>query len=497
MRKVRRAFIVTSAQRYVVVLINFGVFAALARLLTPSEIGLAAIGISTVAVCQVLRDFGIVPCLVQLPTVNREMFRTGFTISLLICLALSAALLLGGPTVASFYGEENLKYYLYIAALQLVVGTFYGPIAAGLQRDMAFGKLAIVELVVAAIGAVATIGFAYNGFGALSLAWSTLLQSVIASAAPLYFRRDFWAFRPCLKGWRTFLSFGTYTSFGWALARGYELFTNAVCGRVLSLDALGHYNRATMICDLPLKGLLAGIFPLTLPALAAAKREGHCLKTAFFNAVGYVTVVLWPALAVIAIFSQPAVEILLGPQWSSAKSLVPIIAIATMFAFPSFLTYPMLVLFGNVRQTTTVSLITLPISAVVVALAAPFGLQAIVWSLLITVPFQNAVSLVFIRMSVRFEWREFLGSLRSSALVTLLAAMPPLAIVAISGFGEEGPGLGLTAVGLVGAGTAWLYGLYRLGHPLWPHIEEVMASVAGSLAKRDLRTALMRRLPSN
>jgi O-antigen/teichoic acid export membrane protein len=496
MPKVRRAFIVTSAQRYIVVLINFGVFAALARLLTPGEIGLAAIGISTVAVCQVLRDFGIIPCLLQLPTVNREMVRTAFTISMLICLTLSASLFLGAPLIASFYGDETLKFYMYIAAIQLVVGTFYGPIAANLQREMAFGKLAIVELLVSGVGAIATIGFAYYGFGALSVAWSSLLQSVVASIGPLYFKRDFWAFRPCLKGWRTFLSFGTYTSLGWALARGYELFTNAVCGRVLSFDALGHYNRATMICDLPLKGLLAGIFPLTLPALAAAQREGQCLKTTFFNAVGFVTVVLWPALALIAIFRQPVVDILLGAQWTSAQSLVPIIAIATMFSFPSFLTYPILVLFGNVRQTTTVSLITLPISALVVALAAPLGLQAIVWSLLITVPFQNAVSLLFIRRSVRFEWHEFVGSLRSSALVTLLTAMPPLAIVAINGFGEN-PGLALTAVGLVGAGTAWLCGLSRSGHPLWSHIEEVIASVAGALVGQNLRMALLRRLPSN
>ena len=122
-----------------------------------------------------------------------------------------------------------------------------------MQREMAFGKLAIVEIVVASVGAVATIAFALWGFGALSIAWSALMQSVVASAAPLYFKRSFWAFVPCLKGWRAILSFGTYTSTGWALVRSYELFINSVCGRVLSFDALGHFNRATMICDLPLK----------------------------------------------------------------------------------------------------------------------------------------------------------------------------------------------------------------------------------------------------
>ena len=339
---------------------------------------------------------------------------------MMIALALSAFLIAAGPSMAAFYGELDLKQFMYIGAIQLIVGTFYGPIAADLQREMAFGKLAIVELVVASVGAVATITFALLGFGALSIAWSALLQSVVASAMPLYFKRSFWAFQPCLKGWRTILSFGAYTSASWALVRAYELFTNSVCGRVLSFDALGHFNRATMICDLPLKGLLSGIFPLALPALAAAQRDGHCLKTAFFNAVGLVTAVLWPSLALIAVFSQPIVEIFLGSQWTTAQSLVPIIAIAMLFSFPSFLTYPMLVLAGNVRQTTTVSLITLPVCALIVASVAPMGLQAIAWSLLITVPLQNIVSLIFIRRCVHFNWDELIGNLRNSALIALL-----------------------------------------------------------------------------
>jgi O-antigen/teichoic acid export membrane protein len=488
MSTLKRALIVTSAQRYLVVVITFGVFAAVARLLTPSEIGVAAVGVSTVGVCQVLRDFGIIPYLVQLPAVSRETMRTSFTLSMMLALALSALLIAAGPLMASFYGELDLKQFMYISAAQLIVGTFYGPIAADLQREMAFGKLSIVEVVVASVGAVATIAFALLGFGALSIAWSALLQSIVASAMPLYFKRSFWAFRPCLKGWRTILSFGTYTSAGWALVRAYELFTNSVCGRVLSFDALGHFNRASMICDLPLKGVLSAIFPVALPALAAAHRDGYCLKKAFLDAVGLVTAVLWPALAVIAIFSQPIVDIVLGSQWTGVQSLVPIIAMATLFSFPSFLTYPMLVLAGNVRQTTTVSLITLPVCALIVASVAPMGLQAIVWSLLITIPLQNIVSLIFIRRCVHFEWDELIGTLRTSALITLLASVPLLAVVMLNGF-DQHLGLVETATGLLGAGLAWLYALAKTQHPLWFHVEDAIASISRGLAKRYARTA--------
>src|SRR6185436_7686482 len=170
------------------------------------------------------------------------------------------------------------------------------------------------------------------------------------------------------------------------------------------------------------------------------------------------------------------------------QPLVPIIAMATLFSFPSFLTYPMLVLAGNVRQTTTVSLITLPVCALVVASVAPLGLQAIVWSLFITIPLQNIVSLIFIRRCVHFNWEELIGNLRNSALIALLTTVPPLAVIMLNGFGQQ-LGLAETAAGLLGAAAAWLYGLAKTQHPLWFHVEDAMASISRALAKRRFRTA--------
>jgi hypothetical protein len=161
---------------------------------------------------------------------------------------------------------------------------------------------------------------------------------------------------------------------------------------------------------------------------------------------------------------------------------------ATLFSFPSFLTYPMLVLAGNVRQTTTVSLITLPVCALIVASVAPLGLQAIVWSLLITIPLQNIVSLIFIRRCVHFEWDELLGTLRTSALITLLASVPLWVVLVLNGFGQH-LGLVETATGFLGAGLAWLYALAKTQHPLWFHVEDAIASISRALAKRRVRTA--------
>jgi hypothetical protein len=70
----------------------------------------------------------------------------------------------------------------------------------------------------------------------------------------------------------------------------------------------------------------------------------------------------------------------------------------------------------------------------------------------------------------------------------LLASVPLLAVVMVNGF-DQHLGLVETATGLLGAATAWLYALAKTQHPLWFHVEDAIASITRSLAKRYARTA--------
>ncbi|MDZ4790966.1 MAG: hypothetical protein SGJ17_07140 [Hyphomicrobiales bacterium] len=68
---VRRALAYSSAERYVNLLVNFGLIAAVSRLLTPQEVGVSALGVTILGLVETIRD---IPSsyLVQRPTLTRE-----------------------------------------------------------------------------------------------------------------------------------------------------------------------------------------------------------------------------------------------------------------------------------------------------------------------------------------------------------------------------------------------------------------------------------------
>jgi O-antigen/teichoic acid export membrane protein len=151
---------------------------------------------------------------------------------------------------------------------------------------------------------------------------------------------------------------------------------------------------------------------------------------------------------------------------------VRVIALASLVLFPSFMTYPLLVSLGRIRDTLTSSLIALPPTMLVLIGSAFIGLHAVAASLFLTAPFQVYVALSFVRRHVSFKWSELALAIRKSAVVTMCAAVAPAATVAVLGFRLD---LSVPEGAMAGTGAVlgWLVGLALTKHPLLAELRDV------------------------
>jgi O-antigen/teichoic acid export membrane protein len=216
---------------------------------------------------------------------------------------------------------------------------------------------------------------------------------------------------------------------------------------------------------MPERSILGALQPVVLPALSARARLGGDLKEPYLRGLSYMTAVQWPALIILSLLAYPIVHVLLGERWLATAPLVRIIALASLCLFPAFLSYPLLVSVGRVKDTLTSSLIALPPSAIVLTGAAFLGVQAVAASLFLTAPFQVYIALSFIRRHVSFTWGELAGAVRKGALVTLCTAVAPIAAIILAGFRFD-LSIAAGAIAGVGAVLGWIVGLFLTGHPL-------------------------------
>jgi O-antigen/teichoic acid export membrane protein len=480
---VRRALLFASAERYFVLAVNFVMVAIVSRLLTPEDVGLSVIGTAAIATAESLRDCPT-SYLIQKKDLSRDETQTTFVVMLTLTVLLAGIFWVIATPLSAFYKQPDLIAFLHVVSFALLPGPFERPIMALLRRDMQFGTLAFINICTAAVSAVLTVALAVLGFRYMSFAWAALAGNATAVVLALYFRPDWWIYKRQMRAWRQVIAFGGYNSATAVLNQVYEWLPYFVLGRAVSLDAVGLYSRAIMVCQLPAKCTLTIVAPVALSAFAAEARQGHSLKSPFLRTLEYFTVVQWPALALVSLLADPVVSLLLGQQWLNIVPLVRVIAIAYMFSFISVLGYQVFVAVGGVRDLLISSLVSLPISALAVSISAYFGAEVMAACLLVTVPLQGYVTLSFIRSHVPFRWRELANAVSKSLLVTLASIAGPALYIAVAGF-QRDLSVFSAAILAFSALAGWWLGMRVLDHPFLAEVRNVMqTAIRGPVGRR-------------
>jgi O-antigen/teichoic acid export membrane protein len=265
----------------------------------------------------------------------------------------------------------------------------------------------------------------------------------------------------------------------------YDLLPRLAFGKILGFDAVGLYGRAQTICQLPDRAISAALQPVVLPAMAAHARAGGDLKAAWLRGHALMSAVQWPTLLMIALLADPIVALLLGAQWTEAAPIVRIVALATMALAPAFMTFPVLVAVGRIRDTLVASFISLPPSAAISIGAATFGLTAVAASVLFTAPFQMAVALLFVRRAIGLGWREIAAASRESLLLLGGTAVVPALVVLLSPHGFQ-LGWAEAALAAFGGAAGWAAALVATNHPLRGEIVAAVRTVGGIVTRRQV-----------
>jgi O-antigen/teichoic acid export membrane protein len=485
MNSVRMAVIMMTAQRYFGMLVNFAMVAVVSRLLLPEEIGLAVIGSAVALMVLSAREFATVSFLVQKKDLTEDDIRVVVSVLTLVTCISALVLAVGAPWIAEVYEKPLLTPYLRVVSVAAILEIVTAPIIALMQREMAFRNVAQIMALQAGAGGITTVVLAATGGSSMAYAWAWLASASTSAILALYLKPDFSIFRPIVKGWRDMLIFGGYSGVNLILYRLYDTIPNLVLGHRISMDAVGLYNRAMTICQLPDKVFLSGIMSVGLSAFSAKVREEASLKEPYLRALSYITALQWPALVCIAILAHPIVHILLGSQWGATVPVVQVAAIALLSAFSFELNFPVLMALGAIREIFLRALVAWPLSAVILSIGAYFGLMLMTCALFVVIPFQAYVAIMAVRRHITMSWGEIFQALRKSSVVTLFTAAGPITVVVLTGFRFdlsiiEGIAAGLFAV------PCWLAGLWVMDHPLLAEIARMLAVLKESALGRRL-----------
>ena len=157
-----------------------------ARILRPYDYGVITTATIFLNLGDALASTGLALALVQKPELTERDMAEGFTLNLLLSLAVCSAIFVAAAPLAVYFELPDLKAALCVSALALLLSPFRVVPMALLERRMQFGRQSAVFTASALAQAAVTLSAAYAGFGYWSLVASFCVARAMDTAAFAY-----------------------------------------------------------------------------------------------------------------------------------------------------------------------------------------------------------------------------------------------------------------------------------------------------------------------
>jgi O-antigen/teichoic acid export membrane protein len=219
------------------------------------------------------------------------------------------------------------------------------------------------------------------------------------------------------------------------------------------------------------------------------------MKQAYLNTISYMAVFSWPFFAVLAILAGPCVRLLYGPQWDAAVEPVRILCLSAAVFSLFGMARDLLVAMGHIKRRARLEMLSVPLRVAGIMIAAPFGLAAVAWSIVITTVVKSALIYAALAELTGLRWRDLGRAVAKGGAIAALASIAPISAMRALHDNDGGlsGALGLPlAVALPGAALGWLAGIFLFKHDIRSDIAAAsrrIARFAGSRKKHPVKTA--------
>ena len=417
-RDIARGVIWAVLMRWVIRFIGLFSTLILARLLSPEDFGIAAMGTMVVYFLFSLSELAASAHLIRTKTINAAHCDTAWSITVLQGLFTAAALVALALPASAYFGEPRVVEVMYVLALASFIGAFesIGPVL--LRREMKFEIDFRFNVIKKVFIFVATVSSAL----VLRNYWALVIGHLAGTTAGVALSYVVHNYRP---RWSLALG-GEYLRFGMKIVP--LQIANTLRGMAAPFLVAGVGNPATLgsfrvAADLSYLFTAEIVTPMgrgLLPNYSRLANRPEELSLMYRKILGLVALVCFPVGVGVAAVAHDLTLVLLGSQWGFAAELMQYLAIgAAVYAFSIAMENQILIATGHEKSAAVLAWvrlgITIPILWVGLEIDGAMGLaQATMLAPTACLPFiykavQHAVS-ISLGALAGLMWRPLLAA---------------------------------------------------------------------------------------
>ena len=298
----------------------------LARLLSPTDFGVVALAMVVVGMLEIFSQTGQEGAIIRMQNPTREHYDTAWTLSVLVGLAIGAAIFLVAPFTIYYFHDARSVTVMRFLALRAVLGGFANIGMVDFRRNIQFDRY-----------------FQYNFFSKLISAAVAIILAIIL--------RSYWALVGSMLTAAIALNVLSYImssyrprfslakldeiwSFSiWSLIRSIAYYLNGqvdllVIGGFVGASQMGRYAVAHDTAASPTDEINGPMVAVLFPVMARVQDDKRELRRLYLRVLGWSAAICASTSTGVAMISSDFVHVVLGPKWLSVIPLMPWLAMA-------------------------------------------------------------------------------------------------------------------------------------------------------------------------
>lgn len=420
-RMMRGSAWITGA-RVAINLIGFVSTLVLARILTPADFGLVALGTTILVIVTAVTDMSLAQALIHHQAPEDDHFHTAWTLNACRGLALAALMAAAAHPLAALYTEPRLEGLIYALAFSVLVGGLTNPRIVLLSKQLVFWQDFLLSVSERLVAVVVSIGVAlyFRSY------WALVAGAVAGQFAAVIISYAIVPFRPKMV-WnraRELWSFSIWLTLGQAMNTINWRFDQLLIGHYLGRSILGAYAVGDNLAQIPTREAIAPLTHTLFPAFSRIADDKARLAAGYQRAQGLVTAIALPVGVGFGLLAEPMVLAMMGEKWRAA---IPIIqALSAVFALQTLgsLVQPLGMATGATRNLFQRDLLMFVLRLpVIIGAMLLWGLTGLIYARVATGLTAAVVNMMLVRRLTGLTLTvQLLANLRSLSAVAVMAA---------------------------------------------------------------------------
>lgn len=354
-----------------------------ARILSPNDFGLLAMGMIFFVIGESIINSGLSQSLIRSKKVTDSEYSSILYFNVLLSFIVYILFYLIAPLISDFYNQPQLTNILRVYFIIFIIKSFSIVQNTVLVKSLKFKSQFLVTLPSIVISGILGYFLAISGYGIWSLIFAALIQAFIETIQ--YWVLSTW--RP--SGLIKLSIISPHLKFGYKLTVSSLLnsiisnLQSIVIGKYFSPNFVGLYNRANTFKQFPSELIVNIVGKVSQPVFAQMQDDNEKLKKSYKIILQTSFCFVAPILLYIAFFAKPFFLFVLTDKWSGVIGFFRILCLSGILYPIHVFNLHILNIKGRSDLNLKLEIIKAILTIVTISISLEFGVLGILYGSLI------------------------------------------------------------------------------------------------------------------